>query len=95
MKKTKIIPTIFATNKSDFDKRFNLLRKISKNLQIDFMDGKLVDSKSISLNEVPNLSRYKNNFEAHLMVKNPDRWISDLEKKGFSKVIFHIEAMKG
>src|SRR3989344_5043090 len=84
-----IIPTIFAHNKKEFSQRFQKLLPISKNLQIDFMDGKFVKSKSISLSNIPNLKKYKKNFEAHLMVKNPDNYLKKLKKKGFNKIIFH------
>jgi len=89
----RIIPTIFAKNKSDFILRFNKLIKISKNLQIDFMDGKFVRSKGINLSAIPNLKKYKNNFEAHLMVKNPSSYIDKLKKKGFKKIIFHYSSL--
>ena len=89
----KIIPTVFARNKKEFDSRFAKLSKVSKELQIDFMDGKLVRAKGIRLADVPNL-RGKGNFEAHLMVKNPGKWIPGLKKKGFRKVLFHYEALQ-
>ncbi len=92
--KNLIIPTIFATSKKKFDNRFKSIIKISKNIQIDFMDGKFVKAKSISMKNVPDLKKYKNNFEAHLMVKNPLLWINNLKDKGFRKIIFHYEALK-
>ena len=89
-----IIPTVFATSKREFTDRFNKLIKVSKALQIDFMDGKFVRNKSISLSVIPDLKGYNNNFEAHLMVNNPQKWISKLRKKGFKKLIFHYEAVE-
>ncbi len=88
----KIIPTIFAHNKKEFTEQFEKLLPISKSLQIDFMDGKFVPAKSVALNQIPNLSRLKHNFEAHLMVKNPIRDIKSIKQKGFAKIIFHIES---
>ena len=90
----KIIPTIFAHNKKEFSQRFKKILPIAKNIQIDFMDGKFVNSKSVSLEQIPNLKKYKNNFEAHLMVKNPEDYIKKLKQKDFKKIIFHIEATK-
>ena len=90
----KIIPTIFAHNKKEFTERFEKLAPISKALQIDFMDGKFVPAKSLTLKDIPNLKKYKNNFEAHLMTQNPEKYIPQLKKKGFKKIIFHIEATK-
>jgi ribulose-phosphate 3-epimerase len=87
-----LIPTIFAHNKKEFSHRLQKLLQISRNLQIDFMDGKFVKSRSVSLSQIPNLKKYKNNFEAHLMVSNPHSYIKKLKQKGFKKIIFHYES---
>jgi len=89
-----IIPTIFAHNKKEFSPRLKKLLPISKNLQIDFMDGKFVKAKSISLSSLPNLSRLNKNFEAHLMVINPQKRIPKIARLGFKKFIFHLSAAK-
>lgn len=94
MKNNHIIPTVFSHNKKEFKPRFDKLIKVSKNIQIDFMDGKFVPGKSVTLNEIPNLKKYKNIFEAHLMVKSPKSWITKSKQKGFKRIIFHIEAVK-
>lgn len=86
-----IIPTIFANNKKQFQERFKKVTPLTRNIQIDIMDGKFVPSKSIQLSQIPDLKNYKNNFEAHLMTKNPERYFAPLKKKGFKKIIFHIE----
>lgn len=93
MKNKNIIPTIFSHNKKEFANRFNKLLKASNKLQIDFMDGKFVPGKSITMKEVPSLKKYKIEFEAHLMVKNPKNWIKEAKEKGFKRVIFHIEPL--
>jgi ribulose-phosphate 3-epimerase len=90
----KIIPTIFAHNKKEFDERFKKLLPISKDFQIDFMDGKFVKGKSVKIHDIPDLKKYKKSFEAHLMVTNPEKDIIKLKKKGFKKIIFHIESTK-
>ncbi len=93
--KNQVIPTVFAENKKDFKERFDKLVKIAKNIQIDFMDGKFVRSKGIKISDIPNLHRYKNKFEAHLMCFSPGKYIPALKKKGFKKIIFHYEACRG
>ncbi len=90
---SEIIPTVFSTNKKEFEKRFELLIKIAKSIQIDIMDGKFVNAKSIKIEEIPNLKKYKNQFEAHLMTKDPAKLLIELRKKGFKKIIFHYEAV--
>lgn len=90
----KVIPTIFAKNKKQFQERFEKLLPVSKNLQIDFMDGKFVKSKSVMLAQIPNLKKYKNNFEAHMMILYPQKRIPKLSRLGFKKFIFHVSAVK-
>ncbi len=89
-----IIPTVFATSKAQFKDRFNKLIKVSNVLQIDFMDGGFVESKSLPISQIPNLKKYKNSFEAHLMIYHPEKYIKTLKKKGFKKIIFHYESVK-
>ncbi len=91
--KPKIIPTIFAKSKQDFDHRFNKMITLSNEIQIDFMDGHFVRSTGISLADVQSLKHFKNKFEAHLMVNHPETWIKRLKNKGFHKVIFHYESL--
>jgi ribulose-phosphate 3-epimerase len=89
-----VIPTIFSRNKKEFQERFTRLLPIAKNIQIDFMDGKFVPTKSIALKDIPNLKKYTNNFEIHLMCLHPERYAKKLKKIGFKKIIFHIESTK-
>jgi ribulose-phosphate 3-epimerase len=89
-----VIPTVFAIEKKKFKERLDSLRKISKFIQIDLMDGIFVKNKSIEIDEVPNLSNYRNKFEAHLMVKSPSIYIDKIKRKGFKKVIIHCESFK-
>jgi len=93
-RKMKLIPTIFAHNKKEFEERFKKILPISKNIQIDFMDGKFVKAKSIQPRDIPNLAKFKNNFEAHLMCLHPEKYLSTLKQKGFKKIFFHFEATK-
>ena len=58
------------------------------------MDGKFVKTKSFQPKDLPDLRKYKNSFEAHLMVKDPVKLFVTLKKKGFKKIVFHYEALK-
>lgn len=88
--KRKVIPTVFAFTKKEFSERLAKLAPISKELQVDFMDGKLTGKKGVKLSDVPKV----NGYEAHLMVKEPARWLPGIKKKGFRKVMFHYESYK-
>lgn len=94
LKKSMIIPTIFSYNKAEFDEKFKKLIRVSKKLQIDLMDGFFVSKKSVSPKFIPNLLKYNNFFEVHLMVKNPVSFFEKIKGKGFKKVIFHLECFK-
>ena len=89
--KKQVIPTVFARNKKEFDDKFGKLLKITRNIQIDFMDGVFVEAKSVRLDDIPSL-KGKGFFEAHLMVENPESYIHRLKAKGFRKVLFHYES---
>ena len=89
-----VIPTVFAHSPEEFKQRFSKLVKIASALQIDFMDGVLVPAMSMPLSIVPDLRKYKVAFEAHLMVADPEKWVLDIAKKGFRKIIVHIESIK-
>ena len=90
----KLIPTIFAQSKKEFDEKFKKILPIAKNIQIDVMDGKFVKARSIPIKQIPNLKKYKNNFEAHLMCLHPEKYFTILKKKGFKKIFFHYESAK-
>ena len=88
MKKT-IIPSIIAKNQKEFISRINKVKKNSKLIQIDVMDGKFVKNKSLMFDF--KLPKIKCKYEAHLMLKNPELWIKKNWKK-FNAIIFHIES---
>lgn len=104
-KKCIIIPTVFATSRPDFFYRLKKIEQACDEIHIDIMDGRFVHSKSIPIQELPDLTqrpRIKSRrinqfcrvaFEAHLMVKEPLPMIPILRDKGFSKIIAHIEAL--
>ncbi len=93
-KMSSIIPTVFAASKKQFEKRFDNIINLTNKIQIDFMDGKFVKTKSLPISQIPGLKRYKKNFEAHLMLYHPDKYLGLLKNKGFNKIIFHIESTK-
>ena len=88
--KKQIIPSLIAKNKKELDKRFDKVKPHSKVFQLDIMDGKFVKNKSLMFDfSLPKGKKY----EAHLMVKNPESWISRNWKKA-DLIIFHIESLK-
>ncbi|RMD66621.1 hypothetical protein D6817_03745 [Candidatus Pacearchaeota archaeon] len=93
LKKCKgVIPAILVKDKKEFQRVFSRVARVADCIQVDIMDGKFVKERSVRFSELPNLSRHKKYFEAHLMVANPSRYFGVARQKGFFKVLFHIES---
>ncbi|MCF7866838.1 ribulose-phosphate 3-epimerase [Candidatus Woesearchaeota archaeon] len=90
----QITPTVFSKNKKEFENRFKKISKLSREIQIDIMDGKFVKTKSINISDLPNFLYSGKIIEAHLMVKNPEKYIEPLRKKFVGRIIFHYETTK-
>lgn len=58
------------------------------------MDGKFVNNNSVKPRFIPDLSKYKNDFEAHLMVIDPEKYYEKIKNKGFKKIIVHLESFE-
>ncbi|HMR55516.1 MAG TPA: HisA/HisF-related TIM barrel protein [Candidatus Doudnabacteria bacterium] len=89
-----IIPAILETNAKQFQaklKEVSALKGI-KTIQVDFADGEFVATKTASVEEIK-LPKSKLEFEAHLMVKNPQDF-SVYKKVGFDKIILHYESFE-
>ena len=90
--KSKIILTILTNDFNEFTKQAKQAEEFSDYVQIDVMDGELVDNVSFSERTEINLLNSPLKWELHLMVKHPlaelDKWKS---VKNVFRVIFHIE----
>ncbi len=87
----RIIPAIFAESEKEFLEKINKIKNLSAWAQIDVMDGKFVPKKSPNkpslIKKFPRL-----NFEIHLMVREPEKYIAKWAAAGAKKIIFHIES---
>lgn len=89
--KKLIVPAIIAGNQSELDERINKVKDHVKLIQLDFMDGNFVPTKSIDFDfSLPPTSC---EFEAHLMVSNPEKWVEKHYKK-VGMVLAHFESCK-
>lgn len=89
MKRT-IIPSLIAKNQKELDERFGKVKNVSDIFQLDVMDGKFVKNKSLMFDfKIPKGKRY----EAHLMMKNPKKWI-EKNYRNIDTIIFHAESLK-
>ncbi|MBT4936172.1 hypothetical protein HOL21_00855 [Candidatus Woesearchaeota archaeon] len=85
-----ITPSIMAKNQRELDASLTKLKNVIKTVHLDIVDGKFAKNKVMTFP-----FRLKKEFQyiAHLMVKNPEKWI---EKNGKKVDIYipHIEEIK-
>ncbi|KKU48268.1 hypothetical protein A3H10_02160 [Candidatus Uhrbacteria bacterium RIFCSPLOWO2_12_FULL_46_10] len=88
----EIIPSILTNSKDELASRLELIRDLDMTIQLDFMDGQFVVSRSLLPAELPKeLARLS--WEAHLMVQNPIVWSQTLYLLGVKRVYWHVEAL--
>lgn len=91
----KIIPTVFALKKEEFEDKLHKLSFVS-DLHIDFMDGKFTNKESVSLENMGKLKEFpKIHFGLHLMAYNPEKYINKIIDLGIKKVLIQIEVFDG
>jgi ribulose-phosphate 3-epimerase len=87
----KIVPAILTDNPQDLKRMLAQAETFADFVQIDFMDGDFVPSKSIGPEDLTEIEM-RIGWETHLMVKDPIDYLSSLNKEGLERVIFHWEA---
>lgn len=97
--KPLIIPAILPKTIKELEIGLKKIKPFSRWVQIDIADGKFVDNKTISLEEIINnisLRKRLNLFyqEYHLMVENPEKLLEMLQKIKPKRVFMHFEAIK-
>ena len=66
-----------------------------KDLHLDVMDGHFVSNITFGIDLIKHLRlKTKMNFDAHLMVTNPDALLNGLKEAGVNSVTVHVEACK-
>lgn len=91
-KKFEIVPAILEKDFPSILKKIKKVENLASWVQIDFADGILVSNKSfLKLKDFLKL-KTSLKLEAHLMVKNPTKFVSPLVKSGFQRLIAQIES---
>jgi len=89
----ELIPAILTDDLHDFKDKLKKLDGLTEWVQIDIMDGKFVKNTSVKLGDLVGIE-HNFNFEAHLMVANPQNYFKSCKKLKCQRVLFHFEAVK-
>jgi ribulose-phosphate 3-epimerase len=87
----RIVPAVLTDNSDSLKKMLTQAVIYTNYVQIDIMDGRFVDSRSITCEDITGVPAALQ-WEAHLMVENPGQYFSSCRQAGAGKVVFHIEA---
>ncbi len=91
MSRLLIVPSILTEDTSALESMFRIVEGFADYVQVDFMDGIFVPSRSVSPSDVAG-TRPRIPWEAHLMVERPQEWLKATARAGAAKVIVHIES---
>lgn len=86
-----IIPSVIAKNQNELDAYLKKLHGIAKTVHLDVIDGKFAPNHSLQFPfRLPNEFSY----QAHLMMKRPERWIEKHLKRHAGKIKLFIPHLK-
>lgn len=91
LKEKKIVASIIANSQKELEERFSKIKNNVDIIQLDIMDGKFVEDKSMLFNFV--LPKSNKTVEAHLMIEDPSEWINAVGDR-VDTIIFHFESTK-
>lgn len=87
----KIVPAILTDDFETFLTRVRQAEEFTDFIQIDFMDGEFVSTRSFDLHMINDVD-IKITFEAHLMMQKPLEALRAIRSASLKKALFHIEA---
>jgi ribulose-phosphate 3-epimerase len=101
----EIIPAVMPCDYDDLVGKMELFAGVAPLIQLDIMDGKFVPARTwpyprdmhfdaITI-EKEGMPRWeKLDFEADLMVENPELWVPKWVMAGVRRIIVHVESMR-
>jgi ribulose-phosphate 3-epimerase len=92
MKINRLVPAILAEDVRVLEQLVRQADNFAGYVQFDIMDGQFVPPRSIDSRDIT-ASKPVFNWEAHLMIRNPDCRLNDFAQAGARRLIFHFEAI--
>ena len=88
-----ISPSLICLDMCNLESQIRILEQSGINvLHVDILDGHFSPSMPLGLDTVKQLRKKTNlEFEAHVMVTEPQFFIDELIEAGASQIVFHIE----
>ena len=80
-KLTRVVPAILTDDPKALETMVRQAESFTDYIQLDFMDGKFVPSRSITMEHVASLNA-KLEWEAHLMVLHPEDYLAGFHRAG-------------
>lgn len=88
----KITPSILTNDPQEFKKMLNMVEVKTDRVQIDVIDGKFVDNKTVDPS-ILNVIETNLKIDFQLMTKEPIKWVEKCFRAQADRIIGHIEMM--
>jgi len=90
----EIVPTILTSDIDEFSRKLNLVKGIVPRVQIDIIDGKFAENKTIGIREIREIGVFRDiKIDLHFMVKEPIDWIVPSMELLPDRIIGQVEMM--
>ncbi len=87
----RVVPAILTDDPQALTTMVRQAETFCNYVQFDIMDGRFVPSQSIKCEHIVALNTTLS-WEVHLMVENPEDYVTDFLKAGARRITFHYEA---
>jgi ribulose-phosphate 3-epimerase len=88
----RTVPAILAYDATGLETLVRRAETFTDYAQFDFMDGRFVKSRSFTVEDAAAIKTTLQ-WEAHLMMLQPEDYLATLKKAGANKIVFHFEAV--